>query len=113
MIQSCPSKDVVFSDWDGERGEVQLEDQLGGILGNLACNIMLNSARRGGVSVRRINWFDALVDRSRWEEYDVVIGSDLLYEDAAVVPLLETVRKSLTEGGKFYLFAPASKELSR
>eukprot|EP00960_Hanusia_phi_P078123 768783-Hanusia_phi.AAC.6 len=111
-VQSFFTKEMVFSDWDGERGEVEVDKVVEGILGNLACNLMLNDLGQG-VSIRRMNWFDAVGDRSEWDQYDAIIGSDLLYEDVAVAPLLETVRKSLAEGGKFFLFAPASRALSR
>ena len=45
--------------------------------------------------------------------YPLIIGSDLLYEQAAIAPLVATILAHLAPGGYFVLMAPASEDLSR
>lgn len=43
----------------------------------------------------------------------MVVGSDLLYESAAIAPLVAAVCAHLVPGGIFIMMAPADEELSR
>jgi hypothetical protein len=45
--------------------------------------------------------------------YDVIIGSDLLYEAIAIAPLVASVCAHLNRDGHFIMMAPASEALSR
>lgn len=79
------------------------------VLSNLKFNVDANSgvlAPRGGqVHVAALGWGNKEEMEAIGREYDLIIGSDVVYHDNLYDPLLETLKFLLLDGEKVFLMA--------
>ena len=113
--------DVTLSDMGDAGGDGQ-DAQPWELLANARYNAAANSVGAGAGAcparprVVRIDWGDALATpdyAARADTFPVIIGSDLLYEEKAIAPLVAAICAHLTPEGIFVMMAPASPDLSR
>lgn len=78
------------------------------VLPNLQFNVDANAGavERGGgkVEVAALSWGEVRDMESIGRDYDIVLGSDVVYHDHLYEPLLETLRYYLLESGKEVVF---------
>ena len=58
------------------------------------------------VNVYNLDWMHQHVDN---EKFDVIIGSDLIYEGSPVQELYDVIKSYLNEDGKCYLMVPNNR----
>lgn len=117
---------VTLSDM-GDIGDATTNSQPWELLANARYNAATNgrladkeAAAGGGCAVTpvvaRIDWADA-INKPQYantaKRYPLIVGSDLLYEQIAIEPLVACIQAHLADQGTFIMMAPDSPALSR
>jgi len=107
VASKCGAKSVTLSEFgfDGEVDGILIEDKVGdkrllpsALLSNLKYNLMLNECKQA--TVRHLDWYDYSNNTtslmSKQDNYDLIIGSDLVNWEDDVIPLIETLKYFLS-----------------
>ena len=103
----CGASSVTLTDfWDAEEN-VESEDLVRLLpdslfATNLHFNVDLNDLADNDARVERLDWHDP----SDLGEFDLVVGSDLVYNTYDVLPLLSVLDSVLTNSNQILLFIP-------
>lgn len=75
------------------KAQVELTDFEGAVLNNLEHNLALNAVELNDarIFVKRLDWYDDLMDGNTEELFDVILAADVIYEPAHVAGVLSTV----------------------
>ena len=101
ILKEIPIKNYTFSDYNTS------------VLNNLKDNLKLNgiSVNDKKIEIKELDWKN--YEQMESNEYDIIIGTELIYKGGAILELAKVINKILKPGGKCYISMPKERSMTK
>ena len=101
ILKEIPIKNYTFSDYNTS------------VLNNLKDNLKLNgiSVNDKKIEIKELDWKN--YGQMESNEYDIIIGTELIYKGGAILELAKVINKILKPGGKCYISMPKERSMTK
>lgn len=101
ILKEIPIKNYTFSDYNTS------------VLNNLKDNLKLNgiSLNDKKIEIKELDWKN--YGQMESNEYDIIIGTELIYKGGAILELAKVINKILKPGGKCYISMPKERSMTK
>ena len=89
--------------------KLTFSDYVDSVISNLKDNISLNIRTKDKYDILQLDWreYEKLT-----EKYDVIIGTELIYQGGYIEELAKLIKKSLKDNGKCYISMPLQRSMT-
>ena len=101
ILKEIPVETYTFSDYNSS------------VLNNLKDNLKLNkiSTKDKKIEIKELDWKNH--EKLAPNEYDIIIGTELIYKGGAILELAKVINKILKPGGKCYISMPKERSMTK
>ena len=101
ILKEIPVQKYTFSDYNSS------------VLNNLKDNLKLNdlSLKDNKIEIKQDDWKD--YEKMTSNEYDVIIGTELIYKGGAILELAKVISKILNPDGKCFISMPKERSMTK
>ena len=101
ILKEIPVEKYIFSDYNSS------------VLDNLKDNLKLNgiSPNNKNIEIKQDDWKD--YEKMPPNEYDIIIGTELIYKGGAILELAKVINKILKPDGKCFISMPKERSMTK
>ena len=101
ILKEIPVKNYTFSDYNTS------------VLNNLKDNLKLNGISENDkkIEIKELDWKN--YEQMASNEYDIIMGTELIYKGGAILELAKVINKILKPGGKCYISMPKERSMTK
>ena len=101
ILKEIPVKKYTFSDYNSS------------VLNNLKDNLKLNgfSLKDNKIEIKQDDWKD--YEKMAPNEYDIIIGTELIYKGGAILELSKVINRILHPDGKCFISMPKERSMTK
>ena len=101
ILKEIPVEKYTFSDYNES------------VLNNLKENLKLNgiSVNHPNIEIKKVDWKN--YDKMAPNEYDIIIGTELIYKGGAILELSKVISKILKLDGKCFISMPKERSMTK